>query len=215
MKFKIFDLGIADFDKTWQFQKEIFLKVKNGLIDSSIILCQHHPVITLGRLAKIEHILISRDELEARGIRVFNTERGGDVTYHGPGQLTVYPIFDLKYFKKDINNFLRRLEDVVIDLLSDFSIKAEKYLGLTGVWIRPAGGNTDKQKIASVGIAVRSWITFHGLSINIKNNDLDNFLAIKPCGMDIKMTSLETILGRDVEINDIKLKLLQKFSNLF
>jgi lipoate-protein ligase B len=126
------------------------------------------------------------------------------VTYHGPGQVTAYPIFDLHYLKKDINFFLRNLEQVVIDLLWDFGIKGTRVSGLTGVWV-------DKQKIASIGIAIKQWITFHGLSLNLKKADLANFSFIRPCGMDIEMTSLETLIDRPIEINDIKQALIHKF----
>ncbi|OGX18294.1 MAG: lipoyl(octanoyl) transferase, partial [Omnitrophica WOR_2 bacterium RBG_13_44_8b] len=132
--------------------------------------------------------------------------RGGDVTYHGPGQLTVYPIFDLKYFRKDINFFLRFLEQVTIDFLADFAIIGERVPGSTGVWV-------ENKKIASIGIAVRNWITFHGLSINIKSGDLDNFHLIKPCGRDIEMTCLETELGGNIEFNAVKSKFILQFSD--
>lgn len=194
MEFEVFDLGLVDFEKAWQFQKEVFNDVKAGLMQSALILCRHYPVITLGRLGKKENIIVPEFELKKRGIQIFEIERAGDVTYHGPGQIIAYPIFNLNCLKKDIHFYLRYLEDIAIDLLSDFAILGLRYPGLTGVWV-------GKQKIASIGIAIRNWITFHGLSINIKKNDLDNFRLIRPCGMDIEMTSLETQLGRDVEIN--------------
>lgn len=210
MQFEIFDLGLVDFKKAWDFQKQIFLKVKNRDLSSALILCQHNPVITLGRSGKRNNILISEAELKnkGKGIEVYDIERGGDVTYHGPGQLTAYPIFDLRYFNRDIHKFLRYLENAVISLLSDLNINAIKYPGLTGVWV-------GKQKIASIGIAIKNWITFHGLSINIKKNDLDNFRLIRPCGMDVQMTSLENILCTDIEIEDIKESVIQKFRTKF
>lgn len=204
MQFEIFDLGLIDFRKAWDFQKEIFLKVRDGYIPSALILCQHNPVITLGRSRKRDNILISEAELKNKGIEVYDIERGGDVTYHGPGQLTVYPIFDLHYFNRDIHKFLRYLEDMVINLLTDFGINAIRYPGLTGVWV-------GKEKIASIGIAIKNWITFHGLSINIKKNDLDNFRLIRPCGLDTEMISLECLLGREVEVDSIKDKIISKF----
>lgn len=204
MEFRVFDLGLIDYQKAWQIQKDIFTQVKTGLFRQAMILCQHYPVITLGRLANKRNILIPEYELRKRKIPLYNLERGGDVTYHGPGQLMVYPIFNLSYLKKDIYLFLRQLEEIVISLLSDFEIKAGRYSGLTGVWI-------DRKKIASIGIAIKRWITFHGLSINIKKTDLDNFRFIRPCGMQIEMTSIETILGSDIEIDDIKEKVVYKF----
>lgn len=207
MDFRVFDLGLVDFNTALQFQKEIFAKVKDNLLSSGLILCQHHPVITLGRSSHLKNILVSEKELEAKVIPIYQAERAGDVTYHGPGQIVAYPIFNLNKFKKDIHLFLRYLEEIIICLLQDFGVKAERYGGLTGVWI-------NQKKIASIGIAIRNWITFHGLSINIKKNDLDNFCLIRPCGMDIKMTSLESILGRNVETGEIKGKLVQKFRDV-
>lgn len=204
MEFKVVDLGLVDFRKAWQFQKDIFRDVKAGLIQSALILCQHYPVITLGRCAKKENIVVSEIELRKKGIQIFEIERGGDVTYHGPGQIVVYPIFNLNYLKKDIHFYLRYLEDIVIDLLSDFGINGLRYHGLTGVWV-------GEQKIASIGIAIKNWITFHGLSINIKKNDLDNFRFIRPCGMDIQMTALEAFLGRDIDIDTLKESFIRKF----
>ncbi len=194
MSFKVFDLGLIDYQKALAFQIETFKAVKLGFLQSALILCRHYPVITCGRQADKNNILASEAELKARGISVYEIERGGDVTYHGPGQLTIYPIFNLSFYKKDIHWFLRQLEEMAIDLLSDFGVKAERIIGKTGVWAEGA-------KICSIGIAIRHWITFHGLSINIKAHDLASFNLIRPCGMDIKMTSLETILGRNVDIN--------------
>ena len=208
MDFRVFNLGVVDFKKALQFQKEIFQEIKNNYFNSALVLCQHYPVITMGRQGSAENIKVSSFELRNRGIHMYEIERGGDVTYHGPGQLTVYPIFNLNYLKKDIRLFLRQLEGLIIDLLSDFGIKGLRHKGLTGVWI-------DKKKVASIGIAIRNWITFHGLSINIKKDDLDNFSLIKPCGMDIEMTSLETILGRNIEIRQIKEIFTHKFKNTF
>lgn len=208
MEFRVFNLALVDFKKSWQFQKKIFKEVKNNYLQAALILCRHNPVITLGRLGKKENIKVSMHELKNRGIDIYEIDRGGDVTYHGPGQLIAYPIFNLYHLKKDIHFFLRQLEETIIDFLSDFGIKGVRYKGLTGVWI-------GKQKISSIGIAVKNWISFHGVSLNIKKDDLNNFYLIKPCGMDIQMTSMESILDRNVEIDDIKDRLIEKFKNNF
>lgn len=208
MEFRIFDLGLVGFKNSWQFQKEIFKEVKNNYFQAALILCRHNPVITIGRQGKKENIKVPMYELKNRGIDVYEIERGGDVTYHGPGQLIAYPIFNLHYLKKDIHLFLRQLEGLIIDFLSDFAVKGKRYSGLTGVWI-------NRRKIASIGIAIKNWITFHGMSINIKKEDLNNFHLIKPCGMDIEMTSLESVLHKNVEIGDIKDNLMQKFKGNF
>lgn len=198
MQFRFFDLGLVEFKQAWDFQKEIFAKVKNNEFNAGLICCQHYPVITLGRSANRSHILINQNELTAKGISIYEIERGGDVTYHGPGQLVIYPILNLNYFKKDIDLFLRNLEGIVITLLAKFAIIAKRYRGLTGVWV-------ERKKIASIGIAIKHWITFHGLAINIKNDDLENFSLIRPCGMDIMMTSMETVLNKEVSINSVKI----------
>lgn len=201
---KVFDLGLTDYENSWEFQKDIFLEVKSGLYPFAMVFCRHHPVITLGRMADRNNILPGADVLKERGIKVFETERGGEVTYHGPGQLTVYPVCNLNYLKKDIHWFLRELENAVILSLAEFGVNASQRAGLTGVWVK-------EKKIASIGIAVKNWISFHGLSINVKSNDLDNFRLIRPCGMDIKMVSLEEAAGRACEMNDVKEALLDNF----
>ncbi len=205
MQFELFNLGLVDFKTGEWFQNKVFGKVKEGKFISALILCQHYPVITLGRSANIANILISQQELENRAIPVYHIQRGGDVTYHGPGQVIVYPIFNLSYLKKDVHLFLRYLEDVAIDLLWDFGIKALRRAGLTGVWV-------NGKKIASIGIAIRNWTTLHGLSINIKKNDLDNFRFIRPCGLDIQMISLENILNKEVKIEKVKNIVIEKFN---
>jgi lipoate-protein ligase B len=208
MLFKIFDLGLINFQKAEQFQKEVFKAVKNNFLKSALILCQYYPVITLGRQAKKLNIKASGEELKRRGIPLYEIERGGDVTYHGPGQLMVYPILNLDYFKRDIHLFLRRLEGLAMQVLSDFGIFSQSQPGLTGVWV-------ENEKIASIGIAIRNWITYYGLAINIKRDDLSNFSLIRPCGMDIKMTSLESMLDKNVNIEDVKTILLQEFKDSY
>jgi lipoate-protein ligase B len=200
MPIKVFDLGLIEFKKAWYFQKTIFQAVKRQDFPFALIVCRHFPVLTIGRTGHRSNILMDEAQWRARGIELYEIERGGDVTYHGPGQLIVYPVFDLHKLKKDIHLFLRSLEQVVIDLLWDFGVNGVRERGLTGVWIEQAGV---KQKIASIGIAVKNWITFYGLSFNVKKDDLSNFGLIRPCGMDIRMTSLESLLGRSVDLNDI------------
>jgi len=205
MELKIFDLGLIEFEKAWKLQKEIFQQVKSGSLDFALILCQHYPVITLGRNAKKENLLVSFEELKNKGIERFEIERGGDITYHGPGQLTIYPIFNLAHLKKDIHWFLHELEQVVVEFLADFGVLSQRKPGFTGVWL-------GERKIASIGIAIRHWITFHGVSINIKTADLENFKLIRPCGMDIEMVALEQLLGKEIKINNIKNNLIHKFA---
>jgi len=207
MELQIFDLGLIDFKSAWEFQHEVFAQVKSGEFDFALITCQHHPVITLGRSAKKENVLASFEELKQRNIEIFEIERGGDVTFHYPGQLTLYPVFNLAYLKKDIHWFLRELEEVIIDSCVDCGCFLQRRSGLTGVW-------SGEKKIASIGIAIRHWITFHGVSFNIKSAGLEDFNLIRPCGMNIEMTALEEILGKSIEIGEVEKSLINKFSEV-
>ncbi|MCM8800295.1 MAG: lipoyl(octanoyl) transferase LipB [Candidatus Omnitrophica bacterium] len=204
---RFFDLGLIDYPTAYNFQKEIFLKVNNGQLYSSVIFCEHYPVITVGRSAKREiSFFIKEEEIKNRDIPIYFVERGGSLTYHGPGQLVIYFIFNLVYFNKDIHYFLRWLEDLGIEFLRGFKISAIRYPGYTGVWI-------NSKKIVSIGIAIKNWISFHGISINIKNSILENFKLIKPCGMDITMTSLEEILKKELSFIEVKEKFLSFLKN--
>jgi lipoyl(octanoyl) transferase len=210
MKLSVYDLKEVDFKFAWEFQKDIASKVKNKSIAGGLILCQHYPVITLGRDTHKNNLLVDREYLSQKGIEIYSTERGGGITYHGPGQLTAYPIIHLAYFDKDIHTYLRALEQLVIDLLASFHVSAVPLPGLTGVWIK---GNRP-QKIGSIGIAVKQWVSFHGLSLNVKNTDLQNFHLIRPCGMDIEVTSMESVLRTAVDMITVKSRLIEKFQEL-
>ena len=198
MRFEIIDAGLIDFKDARHLQQGIFKDIFAGRRDSAVILCQHYPVITLGRSAQKSNILAREDTLTRNNIQIHEVDRGGDVTYHGPGQLVVYPVLDLHHFKKDIHWVLRQLEELAIRALSDCGVAARRIAGATGAWC-------EDKKIASIGICVRKWITYHGLAINIKKNDLANFSLIRPCGMDIMMTSLESESGRNIDRNWKKL----------
>ncbi|MDD4899650.1 MAG: lipoyl(octanoyl) transferase LipB [Candidatus Omnitrophica bacterium] len=203
MEVRIFDLGLVDFKSAWDFQHQVFAQVKSGEFNFALITCRHHPVITLGRSAKKGNILASCEELRRRNVEIFEIERGGDATFHYPGQLTLYPVFNLAYLKKDIHWFLRELEEVIIDSCVDCGCFLQRKSGLTGVW-------SGERKIASIGIAIRHWITFHGVSLNIKPHGLEGFNLIRPCGMNIEMTTLEEILGRSIEVDEVKNNLIEK-----
>ena len=168
---KIIDLGLLEFSKALQLQKEYFEEIKSGSLKSVLIFCRHYPVITFGRGAKSGNLKVAKQALSGRGIAVYPADRGGDVTYHGPGQLVVYPLFNLEFFRKDLHYFLRFLEETVIAVLSEFGINGSSREGLTGVWV-------EGKKISSIGIKVRNWISYHGLALNVKNEDLDNFSLI-------------------------------------
>lgn len=173
-----------------------------------LVLMEHPPVVTLGRRSRAEHLLWSRAELSRRGIAVAETARGGDVTYHGPGQLVGYPIVDLTPRGRDLHAYLRALEDVLIETLGSFGLFGERVPGKTGVW---SGG----AKIASVGVGVRRWIAWHGFALNI-SADLSGFAAIVPCGLSgVEMTSLEHLLGRPLSRQEVEERVIAAFAKVF
>ena len=204
MTLDILDLGLVEFNTAYQIQKNIVNDVKIQKTNDTLILCEHPPVITLGRRANSNNILASKELLEQEGIQIINTDRGGDVTYHGPGQLVVYPIINLEGLKKDISFFLRLLEKILIGFLTCYRISAYTKDRSTGVW---AG----KDKIASIGIGIRKWIAYHGLAINL-NTNLSHFSFIKPCGLNTKMTSMQKILNKSIDIKKSKLIIIDKFN---
>lgn len=207
-KFDVLDLGLCDYREYLKLQQELFKTVVLGNSRSILVFCEHSPVITLGRAGKRENILRKNEELKIRGIEVVNINRGGDVTLHLPGQLVVYPIFDLHAFGKDIRNFLRNLEEAAILLLEDCGIRARRRASLgAGVWV-------GKKKIASIGIAISRWVTNHGLGLNI-NCDLDLFSLIRPCGQDIMMTSMSELGCFDIKMPEIKTAIASKFDKVF
>lgn len=206
--FSVLDLGLIDYQECLLLQRDLSGRVFEGKSQSSLILCRHNPVITLGRRAKRENIL-SPEKLASLGIGVIDTNRGGDVTLHFPGQLVIYPVFDLRVFGRDIGCFLRKLEQAALLLLADYGIAAKREPGLAGVWV-------GERKIASIGIAVSRWITTHGLSLNVSAG-LDLFSLIRPCGRDIMMTSVEKeAQGKTtVSMDEIKNKAVEKFRLVF
>jgi len=202
MQLSLQDLGLIDYQTAYDFQKVTVQKVIEGG-PATLILCEHPPVFTLGRIAKEENFLIQRSDIERAGATIHRIDRGGEVTYHGPGQLVAYPILDLNYFGKDLKLYMGKLEQVAIDLLQYFDIVANRFSGRTGVFC-------GDKKIASIGIGVRRWVSFHGLAVNVAT-DLKFFSMIKPCGLDVQMTSMNQELGRTVEFKEIKEKFIECF----
>lgn len=173
-----------------------------------LLLLEHSPVVTLGRGANRAHLLWSPEELAARGIDVVTTARGGDVTYHGPGQLVGYPLVDLDRYGRDVHAYLRRLEEVLVRTLADFGLRAERCASRTGVWVGP-------KKIASIGIAVRHWVTWHGFALNVAEQR-QGFAAIVPCGLaGVEMTSVCGELGREVPMTEVMAPLIEHFAAVF
>lgn len=203
---KVKDLGLIDYDKAYALQKQYVNELLQGA-PQSLLLCEHPPVLTFGRLADERHMFISKNDLAKQGIGVHYIDRGGDITLHAPGQLVVYPILDLANSKKDLRFYLYQLEQVAIDLLADFDIVASRFPGRTGVW-------SERKKIVSIGIGVRKWVSFHGLAVNV-DIDLRLFSMIKPCGLDVKMTSMSEVKGKIVSVGETKEIIIDRFSRNF
>ena len=204
LEIQILDLGQKPFKDVWSLQKKMQLQRINNDIGDVLILVEHDPVYTLGKNANPDHLLQSRD----RSIDVFNIERGGDITFHGPGQLVGYPILDLTNYKKSVSWYMRSLEQLTIDVLNEFEISANRVEGLTGVWV-------GDEKIAAQGVRLTKWITMHGFSINI-NTDLSFYDGIIPCGIfNHGVTSMKEILKRTQKMEKVKLLVIDKFNQIF
>ena len=198
------DLGIRSYQEVWDLQKDFQKKRIEKRLDDTLILVEHEPVYTLGKNANKNHLLQSRD----RSVNVFDIERGGDITFHGPGQLVGYPIIDLSYYRRSVSWYMRRLEQLAIDVLKDFGISASRIKGLTGVWV-------GEEKIAAQGVRISRWVTMHGFSLNV-NPDLSFYDGIIPCGIfDHGITSMEELLGSTQDMDDVKAMVVEKFNNLF
>ena len=207
-KLDVLDLGLRNYKEVWDLQRKLVYKRISDDIPDSLILVEHFPVITLGRQAKKEEVLVSKSYLSERRISLFQIERGGKATFHGPGQLVAYPIINLALNEKDLHKYLRNLEETVIRLLKKVGVKGERKERYTGVWVK------DK-KIASIGIAIKKWVTYHGLALNV-NVDLSYFSLILPCGMDNKkVTSLEEIFSYPVEMDKVKKLFIKSFCEVF
>ena len=199
----ILDLGRMSYNSAWDIQKEYHKKVVSGKEPDTLIIVEHEPVYTLGKNANDKHLLQSASE----EIQVFRIERGGDITFHGPGQIVVYPILDLNRFVKSVSWYMRTLEKIIIDTLSDFEIKAELKDGLTGVWV-------GDEKIGAQGVRISRWVTMHGLALNV-NTDLRYFDGIIPCGIfDYGVTSMEKLMGSKQDINKVKNTIIKYFNNI-
>ena len=208
MECHVEQLGLVDYADALRLQKERVAQRKAGAIPDTILLLEHPHVYTLGRNARRENLLVSTEAIRARGAQVFETDRGGDVTYHGPGQLVGYPIFDLTQHRRDLAWYMRSLEEVFIGVAHDFGIEAGRVAGATGVWV----GN---EKLVAMGVRVSRWVTSHGFAFNV-NTDLRFFEWIIPCGLrDKGVTSLARLLGHDVEMESVAEKVVERFGSVF
>jgi lipoyl(octanoyl) transferase len=201
-------LGRVDYAVARDLQKEKVVQRKAGAVPDTLLLLEHPHVYTLGRNARRENLLVSEEDLAARGARVFQTDRGGDVTYHGPGQLVGYPILDLTQHRRDISWYMRSLEEVFLHTARDFGIEAVRLPGAAGVWV----GN---DKLAAMGVHLSRWVTSHGFALNV-NTDLRYFEWIVPCGLrDKGVTSLAKLLGRPLEMEAVTERVVEHFGAVF
>lgn len=224
-KVKLIDLGLCDYKRTWDYQEELFsgivaAKMRNRTEGTDtptpgyLILVEHPHVYTLGRQGKEEHLLTDRKKLKDSGVSFYRIDRGGDITYHGPGQLVGYPILDLDNFSPDIHLYMRRLEETIIRTTGDFGINAGRSEGETGVWID--AGTPAARKICAMGVRTSRWVTMHGFALNV-NTDLRYFSGIIPCGIRGKgVCSIKSELGgRETDIEEVKKSVLRHFSDIF
>ena len=225
---KYIHLGLIDYKESWDYQETLFQAVidvkranrvreKEGnpleKTQSKLIFCEHPHVFTLGKSGHLSHLLVNEEQLAAKGARFYKMNRGGDITYHGPGQLVVYPIFDLDCFFTDIHKYLRYLEESVILTLAEYGIVSGRIEGSTGVWLD--WDNAKARKICALGVRSSRWVTMHGFAFNV-NSDLNYFANIIPCGISDKaVTSLQNELGRPVDMLEVQDKVKKHLTTLF
>ena len=203
-------LGIVSYAEALALQKQLVEDRREGKVGDVLLLVEHPHVLTLGVRGDggRSHILATDDVLASRGVEVYEAGRGGDITYHGPGQIVGYPVIDLKPDRCDVHRYVRDLEEVLIRVAADYGLSAERVRGLTGVWVRG-------EKVAAIGVRIARWITSHGFALNV-TTDLDYFNLIVPCGIaDRGVTSLSRLLDRPVELAEVEDRLIQRFTDVF
>jgi lipoyl(octanoyl) transferase len=205
-KCELHDLGRMGYAEAFELQQCLVEKRKQGLIADQLLIVEHPHVITLGRSARMEHLLASEDVLRRAGVSLHHTDRGGDITYHGPGQIVGYPILDLREWKRDVAAYVRAVEQALIDTLAEFGISGGRIAGLTGVWV-------DGKKVAAIGVHISRWITSHGFALNF-TTDLSYFQYIVPCGLRRPVTSMAE-LGCEAGREQVVSALARCFSGIF
>ena len=217
-------LGLIDYQEAWTYQEELFkatidqkIRMRNGedlgLTKNYLLFCEHPHVFTLGKSGHESHLLLDEHQLESNDAKFYKINRGGDITYHGPGQLVGYPIFDLDQFFPDIHKYMRFLEEAVIQTLAEYNIVGGRVEGMTGVWLD--GDKPTARKICAMGVKSSRWVTMHGIGFNV-NSDLSYFSHIIPCGIQDKaVTSMELELGYTVDMTEVSEILKEKLSALF
>ncbi len=211
------ELGSIGYERAWDLQKRIVAARKLALIPDVLLLCEHPHVITMGRNGRAEHLLASEQMLGARGVEFHVTNRGGDITYHGPGQLVAYPILNLSEIRRDVGWYVRQLEEAMIRTSAEHGITAERREGRTGIWVNVSSASeiADEEKLGAIGVHISRWVTSHGLAYNV-STDLTYFDLIVPCGIAGKRaTSLKRLLNREVEMNDASQKLVRHLGECF
>lgn len=218
MNLIIIDKGIIDYGEMLSIQRNLFSmmienkKYSRPIESEYIFMLEHNPVITLGKHAHDSNVLLAKDELSRRGIEIYKIERGGDVTYHAPGQLVAYPLLDLETHKMGVKKYVEMLEEAVILTLSEYGLKGQRLEGASGVWIN--AGSENERKICALGVKCSRYITMHGLALNV-STDLGGFRMINPCGfVDKGVTSISAELLKQVDINEVKRILGEKFKFL-
>jgi len=206
------DLGLIGYAEAYALQKRIVAARKAEVIEDVLLLCEHPHVITQGRSGKWEHLLASEHVLRQKSVEYYETSRGGDITYHGPGQIVAYPILNLGAIRRDVVWYVRMLEEAMIQATAEFGITAERVAGKTGVWIK--SGDTE-EKLGAIGVRISRWVTSHGLAYNV-STDLRYFDLIVPCGIaNRKATSLEKLLGRSLDSKEVERRLAKHFGEVF
>ena len=226
----VVDLGLVEYGAAWELQRRVAAARKAGAIPDVLLLCEHPHVITLGRSGKISNLRAPGELLRQMGVSFFETNRGGDITYHGPGQLVGYPILNLGEIRRDVGWYVRSLEEAMIRATAEFGIASKRVVGCTGVWVDVAAGAAEKneveeakdvkeckaeEKLAAIGVHLSRWITSHGFAYNV-STDLRYFDLIVPCGIVGKRaTSLEKLLGRRVEVRDAAARIAARLGEIF
>ncbi|MBL4752076.1 MAG: lipoyl(octanoyl) transferase LipB [Flavobacteriales bacterium] len=220
------ELGLIDYKECWDYQEKLFseivqLKIANrkaGLEEQAntnnyLLFCEHPHVYTMGKTGSLDNLLLDQDEFNERGLDYYKINRGGDVTYHGPGQIVGYPILDLDHFFTDIGKYLRLIEETIIRTLAHYALRGDRIKGATGVWLDIDQPNA--RKICAIGVRTSRWVTMHGFAFNVET-ELDYFKHIIPCGIEDKaVTSLGKELGQKIDIREVKEVLKKNFSELF
>jgi len=215
------DLGLIDYKKAWDYQEELHQNIvnyksakKSEKTENRILFCEHPHVYTIGKSGSENNLLINKGILDSINATYYRINRGGDITYHGPGQIVGYPIFDLEQIKLGIKNYVSKLEESIIKVLNEYSISAERIKEATGVWMDTrVPGKT--RKICAIGIRVSKYVTMHGFALNV-NTDLSYFNHINPCGYNDKgVTSMKNEIGKDLDIKEVKKKILKQIINEF